>query len=336
MLIQNGKKLIGDRKHVMDNVKAWVQIVIGVTIMTAGFVYFINPYKIVPGGVYGASIVLHNIFPSVQVGTFGYCFDVPLLILSVVLLGSKLGIRTIVAALITPLIMNGLSWISYPDQAALESLDPSRLLGGIIDLSDHLMLTTLIGAVVIGVGCGIVVRNQATTGGSDIVAMILQKYSHIRFSSAIFMVDACVVMFGVVVIGFGIGTGEADSVTPSLHLMFYSMIAIFVSSRVLAYTITGAKNDKLMFIISNEKLLPLHDFILHDLDRSGTYIKSSGLYSKDDKEMLMLVVSYKQTNRLKAKIKEVDPRAFVIVTDAYDTFGEGWKPLPLADELQPE
>lgn len=97
--------------------------------MAAGFVFFINPYNIVPGGVYGASIVLHNLFPSIQVGTFGYMFDIPLLILSVVLLGSKLGIRTIVAAMLTPLIMNVMSRLVYPTQEALEKLDPTQLLG---------------------------------------------------------------------------------------------------------------------------------------------------------------------------------------------------------------
>ena len=90
-------------------VRAWVTILLGCTILAAGFVFFINPYNIVPGGVYGASIVLHNLFPSIQVGTFGYLFDIPLLILSVLLLGAKLGTRTIAAALITPLLMNIMS-----------------------------------------------------------------------------------------------------------------------------------------------------------------------------------------------------------------------------------
>lgn len=154
---------------------------VGCTILAAGFVYFINPYNLVPGGVYGASIVLHNLFPSIQVGTFGYMFDIPLLIISVLVLGAKLGARTIVAALFTPLAMNVLSLLSYPSEEALHQLDPTQLLGGSLNMSDHLMLTSVIGAVVIGIGCGIVVRSRATTGGTDIVAMILQKYCHIRF-----------------------------------------------------------------------------------------------------------------------------------------------------------
>lgn len=297
--------------------------------------FFINPYNIVPGGVYGASIVLHNLFPTIQVGTFCYMFDIPLLIISVLLLGAKLGSRTLVAAMLTPLIMNVMSAAAYPTQEALEMLDPAQLLGGTLDMTEHLMLTSIIGSVIIGVGCGLVVRNQATTGGSDIVAMILQKYVNIRFSTAILMVDATVICFGLVVIGFGVGSNNAGA-QPSWHLSFYSLIAIFVISRVLAYVINGAKDDKLLFVISDHQMIELHQFILKDLDRTATCIKSSGLYTGADKEMLFLVVSHKEVTSVKNKIKEVDPRAFVVVTDAYDTFGEGWKQLPSADEVQPE
>ena len=299
---------------------AWAGIVVGCT------------YNIVPGGVYGASIVLHNLFPSIQVGTFGYMFDIPLLILSVLLLGAKLGIRTIVAALLTPLLMNTMSRLVYPTREALESLDPAQLLGGSMNMTDHLMLTCIIGAVVIGVGTGIVIRSQATTGGSDIVGMLLQKYAHIRFSRAILLVDGC---FGLVVIGFGLGTAS-DSTQPSWHLSFYSLISIFIISRVIAYMINGAKNDKLIFVISDHELQALHQYILKDLDRTATCIKSSGLYTGKDKEMIFLVVSYQEVQGVKLKIKEADPRAFVVVTDAYDTFGEGWKQLPSPHEIYPE
>ena len=254
-----------------------------------------------------------------------------LCILSVLLLGAKLGIRTIVAALLTPLLMNTMSRLVYPTREALESLDPAQLLGGSMNMTDHLMLTCIIGAVVIGVGTGIVIRSQATTGGSDIVGMLLQKYAHIRFSRAILLVDGAVVCFGLVVIGFGLGTAS-DSTQPS----FYSLISIFIISRVIAYMINGAKNDKLIFVISDHELQPLHQYILKDLDRTATCIKSSGLYTGKDKEMIFLVVSYQEVQGVKLKIKEADPRAFVVVTDAYDTFGEGWKQLPSPHEIYPE
>ena len=262
-------------------------------------------------------------------------FDVPLLILSVLLLGAKLGVRTIVVALTTPLVMNILSRLVYPTQEALEALDPTQLLGGVLDMSDHLMLTCIIGAVLIGAGTGIVVRNRATTGGTDIVGMLLQKYAHIRFSTAIMLADATVVLFGLLVIGFGFGT-EDDGQQQSWLLSFYSLIAIFITSRVIAYMINGAKNDKLIFVISDKNMMEFHQYILKKLDRTATRIKSSGLYTGAEKEMLFLVVSYKEVAGIKLKIKEVDPRAFVVVTDAYDTFGEGWKQLPSSNEVEPE
>ena len=171
-------------------------------------------------------------------------------------------------------------------------LDPTQLLGGVVDLSDQLMLTSVIGAVLIGIGVGLVARNQATTGGSDIVALILQKYTHLPFSKGILLVDAMVVLFGLVVIGFGLGSAK-DAGDPSLHLSFYSLIAIYITSRVVAFMVSGSKDDKLMFVISEKRLVDLQHYILNDLSRSGTYIKSSGMYSGEDKEMLFLVVSYK-------------------------------------------
>lgn len=314
---------------------SWGNILLGCIILAAGLVFFINPYNIVPGGVYGTSIVLHNLVPSIQVGTFGYILDVPLLLMSALLLGSKIGARTLFAVLVTPLLMNLFSLWGYPTQEALEQLDPAQLCGGAIDLSQHLMLTTLIGATCMGIGCGIVVRNQGTTGGTDIVGMILQKYCHFRFSHAILAVDATVVCFGLVVIGFGVGSSNETS-QPSWYLSFYSLVAIFVLSRVVAYVINGSKDNKLMFVISDKPLPELHRFILNNLDRTATCIKSSGLYSGAEKEMLFLVINHKEVNALKHVIKEIDPKAFVVVTDAYDTFGEGWKQLPSKDEVQPE
>ena len=313
---------------------SWANILLGCVIVAIGFVFFINPYNIVPGGVYGASIVCHYLFPSIQVGTFGYMFDIPLLILSAVLLGTALGARTLVAALFTPLVMNVLSTWVYPDQAALESLDPSLLLGGCLNLSDHLMLSAIMGAVLVGLGEGMVVRRHATTGGSDIVAMILQKYAHIRFSIAILLVDAVVVTFGLLFIGFGVG--ESTETQPALYLSLYSLIAIFVISRVLAFVINGTKDDKLLFVISDKNMQGLHDYILKDLDRTATRIKSSGLYTGAEKEMIFLVVNHREVIGVKHIIKEVDPEAFVVVTDAYDTFGAGWKELPSRNEIEPE
>ena len=313
--------------------RSWVLIIVGCSIMGAGFVLFINPYNFVPGGVYGLGIVLHNIFPSIQVGTFGYMFDVPLMLVALLVFGGQFGARTVVAALYTPGFMNVLTRLVYPDAAAVESLDPALLLGGRLDLSNDLLLTCLMAAVLVGVGQGMVVRQQATTGGTDIVGMLLQKYFGIKFSTGIFLADGAVVLSGLVVIGFGLGTG--DAAPAGWMLTLYLLITIYASSRVVAYMLDGASYDKLLFIISDN-----HDelkrFIIEDLDRSATYIRSRGMYTGTSRDMIFLVVSRKEVHQVQHKIKEIDPRAFVVVTDAYDTFGEGFKPLPDKDAMQAE
>ena len=301
--------------------------------MAAGYVFFINPYNIVPGGVYGASIVMHNIFPSIQVGTFGYMFDIPLLILALVIFGGGFGARTIIAALLTPGLMNIISSLAYPSTEALQALDPTQLLDGKIDLSNDLMLATVMGSVMLGVGVGLVVRNQATTGGTDIVAMMLQKYAHIKFPNGVLLADAVVVIAGLLVIGFGLGTAD-DVETGGWMLSLYSLIAIFLSSRVIARVIDGASYDKMIFIVSENHQEELRKFITVDLDRSATYIKARGMYTGAEKEMIFLVVSRKEVKSVERRIKDIDSQAFMVVTDAYDTYGEGFKPLPDKDDME--
>ena len=320
-------------KETVANLGWWrdmILIVIGCTMVAVGFVFFINPYNIVPGGVYGAGIVLHNIFPTVQVGTFGYLMDIPLLIAAIIIFGKQFGGRTLFAACITPGLMNIISSLAYPTKEALHALDPAQLLGGAIDLSDHLMLTCILGGTILGSGLGLVVRSNATTGGTDIVAMMLNKYLHIPFSRGVLMADSCVVIAGLLVIGFGIGIdgGEAGGWLLSL----YSLICIFVSSRVIDYVIDGASYDKLLFIISNEND-KLRNFIINDLERGATFLKASGMYTKEDKEMIFLVISRREVALVQRKVKSIDPQAFLVVTDAYDTYGEGFKAFPEADTI---
>ena len=321
-------------KESLTNLVWWremITIVIGCAMCAVGFVFFINPYNIVPGGVYGMGIVLHNIFPSIQVGTFGYMMDIPLLTIAIILFGKQFGGRTLFAAFITPGIMNIISAAVYPTKEALQSVDPSQLMGGAINLSDHLMLACILGGTIIGAGLGLVVRSNATTGGTDIIAMILNRYLHIPFSRGVLMADSFVVLAGLIVIGFGVGIdgGEAGGWLLSL----YSLICIFVTSRVIDYVIDGASYDKLLFIIGNTHSEPLRQYIINDMERGGTYIKASGMYSKDEKEMIFLVVSRREVAQVQRKIREIDPTIFLVVTDAYDTYGEGFKPFPEKDAM---
>jgi uncharacterized membrane-anchored protein YitT (DUF2179 family) len=309
---------------------SWFKIVVGCALLAAGYVLFITPYNIVPGGVYGAGIVLHNIFPSIQVGTFGYMFDSILLVMAFIIFGPRFGAKTVVAALLTPGLMNLFTYLVYPD-SALESLDPSLMLNGMLDWSDHLMLAAIVGAVILGAGVGLVVREQATTGGTDIVAMILQKYCRMTFSKGVLIADSLVVLAGLVVIG--LGSDEGGNIQ-ALELTGYSLIAIYVSSRVLALMLDGASYDRIIFIVTSHHNEEFRRYILEEMDRSGTYIKTSGMYTNAEKEMVFLVVPRHELPKVQRAIKEYDPKAFMVVANAYNTYGEGFKPMPERHELE--
>jgi uncharacterized membrane-anchored protein YitT (DUF2179 family) len=332
----NIEKIVGSMVESVTSWKWWAsigQIVLGCFLVAVAFVVFINPYNMVPGGIYGLALVLHNLFPSIQVGTFGYMFDVPLICTALILFGGTFGGRTIFASFITPGIMNLLDYLVYPTRAAIEALDPAQLLGGHINLSEHLMLAAIIGGCFSGVGVGIVIRNNAATGGTDITGMLLHKFVKMKFANGVLLSDAIIVLSGLIVIGFGIGI---DGPGAGVMLSLYSGVCIFVNAKVLGYTIDGASRDKLLYIICDEHSDKMRHYILHELNRGGTYIKAKGMYTENDKEMIFLVVNRKEVRNVQQKIKEFDPRAFVVVTDAYDTFGQGFKPFPEEDAMPTE
>ena len=330
--------LVKSIKESIVDWKWWVsigQIVLGCLMVAIAFVVFINPYNMVPGGVYGLALVLHNLFPSVQVGTFGYMFDVPLILIALLIFGSKFGGRTIFASFVTPGLMNLLDYLVYPNAEAIEALDPALLMGGVVDLSNHLMLAAIIGGCFSGVGVGLVIRNNAATGGTDITGMLLHRFAKMKFANGVLLSDAIIVLSGLIVIGFGIGLPEGKE-AQGLLLSLYSGVCIFVNAKVLGYTIDGASRDKLLYIICEQHSEEMRNYILKDLDRGGTYLKAKGMYTDNEKEMIFLVVSRKEVRNVQHKIKEFDPRSFVVVTDAYDTFGQGFKPFPQEDGMPVE
>lgn len=310
----------------------YLGILVGCFIVALGFVLFINPYKFVPGGVFGTSIVLHHLFPSLQVGTFGYILEVPILLASVFCLGKRLGVRTLVASFAAPFMMNMLSSAFYPTQEALQALDPSQLLGGRLDLTHDKILAVILGPVLMGVGSGIMVRCKASTGGSDVIAMIISRYARVKFSNALMCVDGFVVFMGLLVIGIGWGTGD-DTTPQNWVLSGYSLICIYVATRTLGLVISGFKNDKIMFVVADRETERLRHFILHDLDRTATCLPSHGLYSGQEKVVLMMVVRRKEVDYMTTRIKNFCPEVFIAVTDAYDTYGTRWSDLPNEGDL---
>lgn len=288
----------------LEKIKQWLYILLGAFLIASAFVLFITPYQIVPGGVYGTGVVLNYLFPYLEVGTYGLMLDIPLLMISFWLFGGKFGAKTIVAALLCPIIMDGLTYI-------IGDKDPVTMLGGSINLTNDVLLACLFGGVIMGVGLGLILKSHATSGGTDILAMIVSKYMRMPFSRAMLIVDSMVVLFGLLVFG--------DWKVP-----LYSLVTIFICTKVIDFVISGGTDDKLLFILSN-KNDDIKEYILGDLERGGTFIKSAGMYTNAPKDLIFVVISRREMTLVQDFVRQHDPNAFMVVVNAHETLGDGFK-----------
>lgn len=304
-----------------------ISILFGCFIVAVGFAYFISPYKLVPGGVFGASVVLHNFLPSIQVGTIALGIQVPLLVISLLCLGSKLGIRTLIATFAAPIMTNILCDFAFTTPEALASYAPSLMFGGAIDLTNDMILACIIGGALVGIGETFIIRAGASSGGTDIVAMIAHKYLKAKFSIALIMTDGAILLAGLIVIGFGIGLDDENAANWTLS--FYALITMVIMNRSLAWGLSGNRDSKLIHIVcEQDKEADLREWILHTLDRTATIVSAKGLYSQDDKQMFLMAVRDKEVNVITDQIRRIAPGSFVIVTDSYDVYGFRWSELP--------
>ena len=275
---------------------AYSLIVVGTFIMAAGFVFFITPYKIVPGGVYGISIVLHHMFGT-PVGLVALAFDIPLTILGVRILGPRFGIKTVVGFVLTAVFVDLLTWI-YGESPLVEG-DP--------------LLSSIFGGVLVGLGLGLIFKSKATSGGSDIVAMIISKYTKLPLGQLMIAVDSVIVLVGLVAFH-------------DWKIPLYSLIVIFITGRVIDLVLQGVSYDKTLFIISS-KPQELRDKIINDLNRGGTFIPGRGMYNNQERTLIYTVVNRREMAMLQEFVHQVDPEAFMTVINANEILGNGFKSL---------
>ncbi len=271
-------------------------IIIGAFILAASFVLFITPYKIVPGGVYGISIVMHYLLGT-PVGMVALCFDIPLTLLGIKFLGPRFGMKTVVGFSLTAIFTDTLTFFW-----GFEPL-----------VKGDALLSSIFGGVLAGLGIGLIFKAKATSGGSDIVAMIIAKYTRMPLGILMIYVDSTIVLVGLLVFR-------------DWKIPLYSWIVIYITGKVIDVVLEGVSYDKSIFIIS-DKHEEIRDKILNNLDRGGTYIDGKGMYNMAEKRIIFTVVSRRELGILEEFIHEIDPKAFLTVTDATEILGEGFKSL---------
>ncbi|MBK7172335.1 MAG: YitT family protein [Bacteroidales bacterium] len=276
--------------------KSYLLILIGTFIMASGYVLFISPNKIVPGGIYGISIMLHHLM-GLPIGITALAFNIPLTIIGTRILGPRFGTKTVVAFILTSVFVDLISY--YQGNQPL--------------IEGEVLVSCIFGGLLIGIGVALTFKAKATSGGTDVVAMILAKYTRLPLGQLMMMVDSTIVLLSYFAFG-------------DWKIPLFSWITIFVMGRVVDTVMHGFSYDKTLFIIS-DKHQEIRTRIIEDLRRGGTFLHGEGMYNHSQKQIIFTVVNPRELYMLEDYIHKVDPEAFVAVLDAYEILGKGFKSL---------
>ena len=275
-------------------IRRYLGMTIGIAIVAIGINMFFVPNKIAAGGVTGLATVLHYL-SGLSVGSLMLIFNVPLFIIGIKILGAKYGLKTLYGAIALAVLVD-----------VFAPYTPT--------LTHDILLNSIYGGLLVGVGMGLVFRFRGNTAGTALAAAILHKIFNITVGQALLILDFFVVAF-------------AGIVFKSPELALYAIIAIFVTAKIIDLVQEGPNNSKAFFIMAAEPEL-LAEGILKEVDRGVTFLQGKGGYTGQDRELLLCVVETSEVTQLKELIYQHDPQAFIIVTDAQEVLGEGFSSKP--------
>lgn len=275
---------------------SYTYLILGSLILAVGIVLLVSPYKLAPGGTYGIAIVLHHLF-GWNISTAALAMDIPLLVLGTIILGPRFGVKTIVSTFAI---------------AGFVFLLEEYLWGHAALLPDDPLLSTIFGGVLYGIAIGFIFKSRATSGGSDIIAMIASKYiKHITLGQLVMLVDSLIVLLTLFAF-------------QDWKLPFYSWILIYIEGKVIDMILGGANYNKAAMIIS-DKYQEIALKIRQDLNRGVTILTGEGAYG--ERKIIYSVMSRRELEIVKLFVKEEDPTAFISVTDANEILGKGFKSI---------
>ena len=276
-------------------IRNYLLIIIGTALMAFAIASVLEPASLVTGGFSGIAIIVkqytgHLIPGGVPLSVTNLVLNIPVFLIAIRLKGLRYLIHTLFATVMLSF------WLSVLPVVPLAG--------------DDLLLASLYGGILMGAGIGLVFVTGATTGGTDLIAALVQHFlRHYSISNILWVIDTAVVLVGVYLYG--------------IQITLYAIIAIYLTSKISDGIIDGLKFSKAAFIIT-EKPEALAALVMEELGRGVTGISATGMYSGDSKNMLLCVVSKKEIVRLKELAKSCDPNAFVIVTDVREVLGEGF------------
>lgn len=273
--------------------KEIILIIIGILMVACAIHFFLVPSHLSTGGAGGLAIVLSHYLPF-DVGPIYTVLNIILFTIGFIFIGREFGLKSIIVTL----ALSGIVWL-------FEIIFPNPQ-----PLSDNLFLLVFIGTMLQGAGVGIVLNQYTSTGGTDIIAKILQKYFGIELNIGCMITDSIVVILA----GYTFG----------VEIMLYSIVGVIINSALVGIVINRLNASKLCYI-NTSKVDVVCEYILNKLERSANIIPSYGAYTKIEQKLILTAITGREFMRLKEYVHSIDPKAFVVVASANEVLGEKWR-----------
>lgn len=285
------KKLTRKQIVLKKYLKEGVEIIIGCILMALGTALFLLPNQLSSGGFAGISTIIYYLF-NMPLGITMLILNIPLIILTIIKVGKEIAIKGIFGTIVLSTFID-----------IFEKLKP---------LTEDRLLACIYGGILVGLGTAIVLKANASTGGTDLLSYIVRAFKpHFKISNLIVIVDITIVFLNVLFF-------------KEVEIGLYSAIAIYLMGKMIDIVFEGVYFTKMMFIVSN-KYKEIAQEIGQKLDRGSTAIYAKGTYTREKKMVLWCVASRGEVVKIKQIAQGIDPRAFIVISNAREAWGKGFK-----------
>ncbi len=285
------KKITRTKLAIKKYLKEGIEIVIGCLLMALGTALFLLPNQLSSGGFAGISTIIYYLLGT-PLGLTMLALNIPLIILTIIKVGKEIAVKGILGTIVLSTFID-----------IFEKIEP---------LTEDRLLASIYGGILIGLGTAIVLKANASTGGTDLLPYIIRAFKpHFKTSNLIVIVDTTIVILNVLFF-------------KEIEIGLYSAIAIYLMGKMIDIVFEGVYFTKTMFIVSN-KYREIAQEIGQKLDRGSTAIYAKGTYTREKKMVLWCVASRGEVVRIKQIAQEIDPRAFIVISNAREAWGKGFK-----------
>lgn len=277
-------------------IKDFFLLTLGAFMDAAGFYFWLAPNDIAAGGINGFALVLNSFFPHIPLGLFVLIMSILLLVIGFLVIGPVFGLKTVYCSLTIPLMIWG-----------MEHLIPLNA-----PLAEDTLIQLFFGVLLSGIGLAILFNQNASSGGTDILARILHKFKHIDMGKALLLIDFFITLLA----GFTFGIEKG----------LYALLGVILYGFIIDYVIEGISIKKHVTIITAHSE-PLKEFIVNEIGRGATIYMAKGAYTYEDREVVMTILNRREFIRLRQFMQTLDDKAFISVQNVHEVLGEGFKSL---------